>query len=111
MEKLLKEVKYFLSLSVQVPESAAKIYERGTTFRTQIGNLDLIVGIYNKIQMTILPVEKPLVLSKLEEVEKTLEEGLFNLNWNSADIDEYISKVLLLVKDVDSVLTTIKDNV
>lgn len=34
--RLLKEVKYFLLLGVNVPEHALKIYQRANTFRTQV---------------------------------------------------------------------------
>lgn len=45
-------------------------------FRQQVGNLQLIVGIYNNVQATILPVEKPLITQKLEAVDSTLKKGL-----------------------------------
>lgn len=45
-------------------------------FRQQVGNLQLIVGIYNNVQATILPVEKPLITQKLEAVDSALKKGL-----------------------------------
>ena len=45
-------------------------------FRQQVGNLQLIVGIYNNVQGTILPVEKPLITQKLEAVDGALKKGL-----------------------------------
>lgn len=53
-----------------------QIYERDVMFRQQVGNLQLIVGIYNNVQATILPVEKPLITQKLEAVDSTLKKGL-----------------------------------
>ena len=47
--KLLREVKYFLLLEMDVPEAAMKTYQRGETLRQQTGNLDLIVVTYNNI--------------------------------------------------------------
>ena len=53
-----------------------QIYERDVMFRQQVGNLQLIVGIYNNVQATILPVEKPLITQKLEAVDTALKKGL-----------------------------------
>ncbi|CAD7696266.1 unnamed protein product [Ostreobium quekettii] len=110
--RLLRETKYFLLLKVSsIPESALKIFEQGDIFRQQIGNLDLIVGIHNKIQKTLLPVEKPLIQTKLDAVDAALKKGLQILTWNSPNIDDYIHEVMELVKEVESMLSTIKDNV
>ena len=53
-----------------------QIYERNEMFRQQVGNLQLIVGVYNNVQATILPVEKPLITQKLEAVDSALKKGL-----------------------------------
>eukprot|EP00891_Asterochloris_glomerata_P002883 jgi/Astpho2/2883/Aster-01037 len=112
--RLLREVRYFLLLSnlpMAVPDNALKIYERVDMFRQQIGNLDLTVGIYNSVQRTMLNVEKPLILQKIEAVDAALKKGLAVLNWNSHHIDDYILEVMTLVKDVNETLATIKGNV
>ena len=109
--RLLREVKYFLLLSVAVPAGAEKIFKRGETLRQQTGNLELITGIYNDILSTLLPVERPLIEKKLEAVDAALTKGLTVLNWNSHHIDEYIAEVMSQVKEVDSILKTIKSNV
>lgn len=74
--RLLRETKYFLLLKVEVPESAQAIFQHADTFRQQISSLDLICSIYNKIQKTILPVEKPLVQQKLDAVDVALKNSL-----------------------------------
>lgn len=55
----------------QVPESALAIYKHTDRFRQQVGSLDLIINLYNKLQRTTLPVEWPLVASKLEVAGKS----------------------------------------
>jgi hypothetical protein len=69
------------------------------------------VGIYNRLQRTALPVERPLVQLKMEVVEAALQRGLAELNWRAEGIDGYIAETLELVKDVDLVLGTVKENV
>eukprot|EP00981_Chlorochromonas_danica_P014353 scaffold7822_cov179-Ochromonas_danica.AAC.14 len=88
--KLLREVKYFLLLGLEVPATAMDIYQKVEIFRRQTGNLDLIVNMYNDIQTTLLPVERPLVKAQLDRVDKTLSQGIGegknkakSLNWKS----------------------------
>lgn len=109
--RLLRETKYFLLLEVEVPDMARGLFTSADTFRQQISSLDLIASMWNKVQRTILAVEKPLVQQKLDAVEQALNRGLAELNWKSESIDGYIRECMELVKDVDLVLTTIKDNV
>ncbi len=46
--RLLREVKYFLLLGLEVPPSALDIYKKAETYRKQTGNLDLMVNKYNR---------------------------------------------------------------
>lgn len=64
--RLLRETKYFLLLGIDVPESAKVLYSKSDVYRTQIGSLDIIASINNKIQKTILDVERPLVAHQME---------------------------------------------
>jgi dynein heavy chain len=56
-------------------------------YRSQTGNLDLIVNMYNEILATLLPVEKPLLADRIEKINKSLQPGVDSLRWNSAGID------------------------
>ena len=109
--KLLREVKYFLLLGVDVPEAAMKTYQRGETLRQQTGNLDLIVVTYNNILRTLLPVERPLVGKRLTEIDAMLQKAIHSLNWNSHKINDYIQEVMSAVKELNHILETIKGNV
>ena len=70
--RLLREVKYLLILDIKVPERANKLYEKVNIYRSQTGNLDLIVNMYNEILATLLPVEKPLLADRIERINKAL---------------------------------------
>jgi dynein heavy chain len=59
--RLLREVKYLQLLDHKVPEKAAILYKKVNIYRSQTGNLDIIVNMYNEILSTLLPVEKPLL--------------------------------------------------
>ena len=43
--------------------------------------------------------------------EVTFKKGLQQLNWNSANIQDYLSEVMAMVKEVDLILSTLKADV
>lgn len=63
--RLLREVKYLQLLDIQVPDAAAELYKHVNVYRSQKGNLDIIVDIYNEILRTLLSVEKPLLSDRI----------------------------------------------
>jgi len=115
--KLLREVKYFLLLGLEVSPSAMEIYQRAEVFRRHTGNLDLIVNMYNDIQDSLLPVERPLVKSQLERLDKILSQGFGEgknkskaLNWKSNGIDLFIGEAMTEAKEVSDLLQMLKGN-
>ncbi|CAM9099296.1 unnamed protein product [Ectocarpus fasciculatus] len=74
--RLLREVKYFLLLGLRVPESALEVFGRGELFRRHMGNLDLIVHMHNNVEVTLLPVERPLLQQQLEQIDQLLAQGI-----------------------------------
>lgn len=87
---LLREVKYLQLLDIKVPERARTLYEKVDVYRSQTGNLDLIVEMYNNIIETLLPVEKPLMQKRIDDINKLLQPGMDTLKWNSEKIDSFI---------------------
>ncbi len=108
---LLREVKYFLMLTIEVPESATKIFEKNETFRQQTCKLDMIVNTYNKTLETLLDVERPLLQAKMDDIDKFLAKGLKSLTWKSHAINEFIQNTETRVEEIDLILRTIKNNV
>lgn len=118
--QLLREVKYFLSLGLQVPDTAMEIYQRAEIFRRHTGNLDLIVNMYNDIQTSLLPVERPLVRNQLDRLDKMISQGIGDgksktksgtgLNWKSNGIELFISEAMTEAKEVTEVLHVMKGN-
>lgn len=107
---LLREARYFLLLGVEVPAAAAAAFARADAYRAQIGSLDLVVELHNRVQRTILPVERPLVEARLLAAEAVLKRGLEELQWRSDAVDAYARDALELVRDVSATLATLKDN-
>ena len=85
--RLLREVKYFLLLGLNVPDTALDIYQQVETFRAWTGNLDLIVNMNNDVLNSLLPVERPLAMPYLTKFDSAVEKGLnSSMNWKSNGI-------------------------
>ena len=80
---LLREVKYLQLLDIKVPETAKKLFDKVDVYRSQTGNLELIVDMYNEIIATLIPVEKPLMQKRISTIDKYLQPGMDELKWNS----------------------------
>lgn len=102
--ELLREVKYLRLLNYQVPEKAQKLYDRVDVYRAQTGNLELIVGMYNNIQTTMLPVEKPLLRDKIELIDRILKPGIETLKWKDEKINPFIKEAMLIVTDINELV-------
>jgi dynein heavy chain len=108
--RLLREVKYSLLLKLEVPPNALAIYEKATMYRTQIGNLELIVHMYNEMMETLHMVERPLVEKEIAHIDETIEKGISELNWKSPEVNEFTKVSMDTVKAVYQTVKIMKDN-
>jgi len=111
LTRLLREVKYLNLLNIKVPSAAQELYSKDATYRTQTGSLEIIIGMYNEILRTLLPVEKPLLHDRIQRMNKALQPGLDELKWNSEGINKFIKEAMGIVTDVDDLVRKIKENV
>lgn len=107
---LLREVKYFGALGVNPPEAARAIYARGETFRKYIFALDNIATMYNHILKTVLPVEAPLIMGKVAEIDSKIQVGITELNWKSEQITAFIADISPIVSTLSTNVLEIKNN-
>lgn len=122
--RLLREVKYFLLLGLDVPSSALDIYAKAEGFRRDMGNLDLIVNMYNHVHTDLQPVERPLFKEELERIDRFLAQGILPsgadatdpkklaklLNWRSGGIEQFIKDGMALVREAYEGLSMMKNN-
>lgn len=108
--RLLREVKYFLQLGLQVPKTAQDIYDNGVVFRNQCVQLNLIVDNYNHIIDCLHPVEEPLVKKKISEMEVELSPGIEEHKWKSQTIDGFIKRSKGTVDGLFEVVTKMKNS-
>jgi len=109
--RYLREVKYLQILDHQVPERADSLYAKVDVYRRWTGKLDLIVEMYNNIVGTLLPVEKPLLLKRINDCDAALQAGIDKLRWNSDGIDSFINKAYDCVYVADEDMQKMKSNV
>jgi len=69
--------------SANIPEDANKMYQENEKFVNYVTNLDYTTKSYNKIRLTILDVEKPLVEKQLEEIDRKLMRAEKELSWST----------------------------
>lgn len=108
--RLLREVKYLLQLGIEVMPAALAIFENAETYRRQIGNLDLIVNMYNEMIETLHPVERPLVEKDIAAIDESIERGITELNWKSPQVVEFIAESMENVRAVYDTVKSMKDN-
>lgn len=111
LRAILREVKYLQLLDFPIPETALKLFAKVETYRVQTLRLQIIVDMYNNILATLLPVEKPLLAKKIENMGKSLQAGIDTLKWNSEGIDKFISVGHATVLEVDDLVKKMKENV
>ena len=128
LTSLLREVKYFLLLGLAVPDMALEIFGK-EIFRRHMGNLELIVSMYNFIQTSLLPVERPLLKHQLDKIDRLLSQGIGAagggkdgkdgkkskgdpkcLSWKSNGIELFINEANTEVQEVHGVLAVMKEN-
>lgn len=107
---LLREVRYLLQLGIDVPDAAKAMYEKAETFRTQTGNLFLLVNAYNKMQSDLdSDVERSLLATKVEDCEGMMREGMQTLSWRERErLTEFIQLAMSKVRSVAENIRQIK---
>ncbi|KAJ3364693.1 hypothetical protein GGF32_001332 [Allomyces javanicus] len=125
---LLREVKYFENYlkhtskptgddetvfvtPFTLPEKAELIYTNGETLRTFVEQLNHITGLYNNVLATALDVERPLIQSRIQEIDDFVASALTTLNWRSTDVAAYVGELGTKVTHLAQTLNLIKSNV
>ena len=109
--RLLREVKYLQLIDIEVPERASQLYQKVNIYRSQTGNLELTVNMYNDVLSTLLPVEKPLLADRIKMMLDALAPGITQLKWNSDNIEPFIKKAMKICTEVDELVKKMKENV
>jgi dynein heavy chain len=108
--RLLREVKFFLLLGLDVPANALAIFQKSEQYRNQIGNLDLVVHMYNDMMLTLHMVERPLVEKEMAHIDEVVERGISELNWKEASVDDFTKEAITTVKAVYDTAQVMKNN-
>ena len=90
--RLLREVRYFLSLGHRCPDAALEVFRRSEELRRHRCSLDTIARAGNTVLNRMLPVERPLVGPFLQAFDAVVNEGVHALTWNSDGIESFIRR-------------------
>lgn len=110
--RLLREAKYFLSLGLEIPDTAAELYVKVDTFRVWCENMDMVVALNNEMMDHLLPVEKPLMKPYMDRFNAAVEPGIISLCWESdhAQISSYVDNILELIRAAHEIFSHLKHN-
>ena len=109
--RLLREVFYLQQVSdSEIPPAATELSRQREPFRVLRGNLQLIVGKYNQMLLTIMDVERPLLEREMKAMDSLLEQGLTHLTWKSVDVQSFVKQALHDVSSAHAKLFVLKDN-
>ncbi|KAG7460463.1 dynein heavy chain 11, axonemal-like isoform X1, partial [Solea senegalensis] len=111
LAEVLKDVKYIQSLSKgQIPAAAITVFEKRDMFTKYVSSLQLLVQWYNKLKMTVLAVELPLIRAELDSIDLQLMRAETDFTWQDLDCGSFISTTKDLVQDLAGRVCKVKDN-
>ncbi|XP_018352750.1 PREDICTED: dynein heavy chain 9, axonemal-like [Trachymyrmex septentrionalis] len=109
---LLREIRFMIMMKrTDIPEEAIELYNRMQYFFETTYNLNLLVQWYNWIRNYSLPVEFELLKHEIENVDKLIDTGQENYNWNSPEVPEYINNLLNLIRMLHSRIFYAQENI
>uniref|UniRef100_A0A3B5KZ59 Dynein, axonemal, heavy chain 9 n=1 Tax=Xiphophorus couchianus TaxID=32473 RepID=A0A3B5KZ59_9TELE len=109
---VLREVKYLMRRPTEaIPEAAIQLYAAREHLWQYVANLELAAVRYNKVMLSVLDVERPLIQGQLRDIDARLGEAEESLNWNSRGVWQYIQDIRDAVCDLESRLQKTKENV
>ncbi|KAI8812367.1 dynein heavy chain and region D6 of dynein motor-domain-containing protein [Cladochytrium replicatum] len=108
---LIREMRYFGAFQVKAPDTATSIYGKAEVFRKYIFSLEHTASMYNGIRTGVLDVERPLIATKIVEIDAQIEQALTTINWNSDSIQDHISAISATVGNLNSILQISKNNI
>uniref|UniRef100_A0A5F8GSV7 Dynein axonemal heavy chain 11 n=1 Tax=Monodelphis domestica TaxID=13616 RepID=A0A5F8GSV7_MONDO len=109
---VLREVKYLLMLEKSdIPDSALAIYGKRDTYLKYIGSLELLVQWYNKLKLSLLEVEQPLIEEELKTIDAQLQEAEQSFTWQKEDSWDSMEKVKAEVFELQQRVEQTQENV
>ncbi|OHS95209.1 Dynein heavy chain family protein [Tritrichomonas foetus] len=91
LRNLLQEVKFLENhINDEIPEVAKEIYKNNKIYNEYIHMLQVLIERYNHPLSTIVDIERPMFQRHIDAVDKTLEEGISTLTWESEGTSSFL---------------------
>ncbi|KAM4735000.1 dynein axonemal heavy chain 11 [Anableps anableps] len=111
LAEILKDVKYLHTLSEKtIPTAAITVFNKRDIFTKYLNSLQLVVQCYNKLKMTMLEVELPLIRAELVFIDAQLGKAETSLTWQDQDCWSFIQSTKHLVQDLACRVSRAKEN-
>ncbi|XP_041843992.1 dynein heavy chain 11, axonemal [Melanotaenia boesemani] len=111
LAEVLKDMKYIYTLSkLSIPAAALTVFEKRYMFTKYTSSLQLLVEWYNKLKLTVLEVELPLIKAELGSIDLQLEKAETSLTWEDQDCWNFIKTTKHLVQDLTCRVGKAKEN-
>ncbi|XP_043973511.1 dynein axonemal heavy chain 11 isoform X1 [Gambusia affinis] len=111
LSEILKDVKYIHTLSEKtIPTEAIAVFDKRGIFTKYLNSLQLVVQCYNKLKMTVLEVELPLIRAELVSIDLQLAKAETTLTWQAQDCWSFIQSTKHLVQDLAYRVGRAKEN-
>ncbi|KAJ3355389.1 hypothetical protein HDU91_005673, partial [Kappamyces sp. JEL0680] len=90
--RLFAEISYFQRLKCDIPFHVQELYSKKEELRVLRENVLLVVRDYNKISDILSPAEQLLFRERIKFLDRKVNPGLTNLNWDSKGISDFFIK-------------------
>ncbi|KAG5897820.1 hypothetical protein JTB14_011820 [Gonioctena quinquepunctata] len=111
LSAILREVHYLkLTGETNIPEIVLNLADRNEVFQQYIANLNSSVTWYNRVKKSSKDVEFDLIKNEVAEIDKMVTVGEKQLNWESQDLWDYMSKLHSLVGSLQKNIQKCQDN-
>ncbi|XP_061574307.1 dynein axonemal heavy chain 11 [Cololabis saira] len=111
LTEVLKDVKFIQTFRhFNIPAAAMTIFEKREMFNECLSSLQLLVQWYNKLKLTVLEVELPLIKKELEAIDLQLRNTETSLTWQDMDCWSFIRTTEHLAHDLACRLRRTKEN-
>ena len=109
---LMREARYLdrVDLPGAVPEVAVNMALQGDKFRGWLEGLEAMLSTYYAVVDALKPFERELLSAKLGQLERCLDAGLEQLNWNSLSVPEFIASANKAIADFQSLIGQVQKN-
>ncbi|MEW5308429.1 MAG: hypothetical protein WDW38_000392 [Sanguina aurantia] len=110
LTRIIRETRYLDRMGFAMPEIALNVALQEDKYLAWLEGLESLLEHYYEVIHTLTPIERDLMVRKLEELEGALQPGFTILNWNSLGILEFIGAASKAIAAFQQVVKQVQKN-